>query len=273
MPSNFYNVRVNRVAEFQCSSDWYWIKEPGTTGQSSGFEGYDWNFNIWLITKGKGNIQTPHGAYKLIPGSCFILRGDETYSANHDPDNPLVVIAVHFDYLDHHGNIHIPVDTRLCRDLDSLGFFIRLVKRAENAHLQGKANEAAVWMQALLLEIDSQDQESKYSGYEQAQVKTIARVCSEIRANPGATYSVQSLAQTLHCSPRHFSRLFYKFQGISPQEFIVSARIDAARTLLRSSSQPISRIAEILGFSDTSFFSRQFKKRVSLSPLAFRKGR
>lgn len=265
-------VHVNNVAEFHCTPDWYWTKEPGHKGHTRGFKGYHWNFCLWFVLKGHGALESSLGQYSLRPGACFIFRGDERYSAHHDPARPLVTRSIHFDYLDETGAVHIPDQPHSFRKLESLVFFEALSQRIKAAWHQGKSDEANAWMRVLLLEIDQQDHELKFVGHEKEQAREVERICNEIRMNPGGTYHVREFAQHLHCSPRHCSRLFHKFQGVSPQEFIVNTRIDTARALLRSSSLSVTRIAEILGFSNVAFFSRQFKKKVSLSPQAFRKG-
>jgi AraC-like DNA-binding protein len=58
--------------------------------------------------------------------------------------------------------------------------------------------------------------------------------------------------------------------GISAGEYILNIRMEAARQQLRHSSLSVGEIADSLGFSDISSFSRIFKTRVGVSPSAFR---
>jgi len=59
--------------------------------------------------------------------------------------------------------------------------------------------------------------------------------------------------------------------GQTVTQMIARRRIDAAKKLLLSGNQPISEIAEIVGFSDYNYFTRIFKSFVGMSPRDFRK--
>ena len=70
------------------------------------------------------------------------------------------------------------------------------------------------------------------------------------------TVSVEDLAAQLHVSPEHFCRLFRRLQGMPPRAFITRTRIEAAQSLLLTSSHSITRIAELLGYESPFYFSR-----------------
>ena len=59
--------------------------------------------------------------------------------------------------------------------------------------------------------------------------------------------------------------------GIPLSEYVIAARLNRARFLLRETDQKLSRIAESLGYQDVSFFCRQFKNRTGYSPGQFRR--
>ncbi|MEM7332393.1 MAG: helix-turn-helix transcriptional regulator [Chloroflexota bacterium] len=83
---------------------------------------------------------------------------------------------------------------------------------------------------------------------------------------------LNDLATHLNLSMFHFSRMFRNTTGTSPYEYLIQLRIEeAAELLLKSNKLPISEIAHRIGFSDQSHFTRHFKKRFGLTPLAFRR--
>jgi len=55
------------------------------------------------------------------------------------------------------------------------------------------------------------------------------------------------------------------------QPFVIAARIDHARDLLALTPASIGEVAAAAGFSDIYYFSRLFKRRVGVSPSAFRR--
>ncbi len=71
----------------------------------------------------------------------------------------------------------------------------------------------------------------------------------------------------------HFRKLFKARLGISPWQYRVRRKLDAASALLQDKQRPISEIAERLGYSSAYEFSAQFKRYIGISPLFYREGR
>ena len=83
--------------------------------------------------------------------------------------------------------------------------------------------------------------------------------------------SLETLASLTFLSPRQFERRFRSLLHSSPTEFILKTRIDAAARLLVESKLSVTEIALRCGFYDNSHFTRQFKKKMGVSPTQFRK--
>lgn len=71
-------------------------------------------------------------------------------------------------------------------------------------------------------------------------------------------------------SEQYLCRLFKQTTGMRPMEYILKKRITAARSYLENTDMPISEIAVITGFNNTSYFYRNFKKFTGMSPLVCR---
>ena len=84
--------------------------------------------------------------------------------------------------------------------------------------------------------------------------------------------SLEQCAADAHLSLSRFAHLFREKMGISPHRFILSKRIDEAKELLRYSSMTISEIAKSVGFDDSSYFSRIFRKHTGHPPTDYRSG-
>jgi AraC-like DNA-binding protein len=86
----------------------------------------------------------------------------------------------------------------------------------------------------------------------------------------GAT-PLYEIAGACGLSVSHFSRAFHKSTGLAPHAWLLQARVESAKAMLRSGDAPLSTIARACGFADQSHFARVFTSRVGLSPGAWRK--
>ncbi|UVI29055.1 AraC family transcriptional regulator [Paenibacillus spongiae] len=81
--------------------------------------------------------------------------------------------------------------------------------------------------------------------------------------------SLQELAGLIERSPNYTLSLFKEATGQTPLAYMHRLRITAAKELLRSTSLTVKDISEHLGYYDTSYFYRMFKKSTGLSPSEY----
>jgi AraC-like DNA-binding protein len=93
----------------------------------------------------------------------------------------------------------------------------------------------------------------------------------EIEERPWEPFRVADRAREIGYSTDHYSRMFRRLTGQTPQAFQITRRVERARALLRETVLPIKEIAGMLGYADVFYFSRQFKAQTGQSPAAFRK--
>jgi AraC family transcriptional regulator, transcriptional activator of pobA len=82
--------------------------------------------------------------------------------------------------------------------------------------------------------------------------------------------TVHHIAETLHVSPSYLSGLLKVLTGQSTQQHIHGQLIDKAKEKLSTTNLSVSEIAYELGFEHPQSFSKLFKAKTNLSPLAFR---
>lgn len=82
--------------------------------------------------------------------------------------------------------------------------------------------------------------------------------------------SVEFYAEQLFVTPSYLTRIVKEASGESTRTIITNSVIIEARDLLLNSNLSIIQIAEELNFSDQSFFGKFFKKKMKMSPKAFR---
>jgi len=82
--------------------------------------------------------------------------------------------------------------------------------------------------------------------------------------------SVESLANTLGISPRHFARRFKKATGDSPLQYLQRIRIEAAKQRLEKTMDSLDEITQQVGYEDPNSFRKLFKKNTGLLPQEYR---
>lgn len=73
-------------------------------------------------------------------------------------------------------------------------------------------------------------------------------------------------------SEYHFIRRFKECTGMSPHRYKVKLLMEKAAELLSKTDMNVSEVAELLGYGDSLYFSRVFKKQHGVSPRRYRRG-
>jgi AraC family transcriptional regulator len=82
------------------------------------------------------------------------------------------------------------------------------------------------------------------------------------------TFTVEDMADRVGLSVAHFSREFKHSTGMTPWRFVISIRLDAARSAILKGCS-IGEAAVKFGFSDHAHLNRIFKQRYGMSPSTF----
>ncbi|MHA4739591.1 helix-turn-helix domain-containing protein [Dyadobacter sp. MSC1_007] len=82
--------------------------------------------------------------------------------------------------------------------------------------------------------------------------------------------TVSGMADELNISARYLTDLLKQETGKTALELIHLFLIGEAKNLLREGERNISEISQLLGFENTTYFSRLFKKEVGAAPNKFR---
>ena len=84
--------------------------------------------------------------------------------------------------------------------------------------------------------------------------------------------SLEAIATSIGMSKYHFCRLFRQEMGLTPWQYVIQQRIEAAKRLLANPQLSIAQISRRLGFSTQGQFTNFFRKHVGVSPKQYRQG-
>ncbi len=96
------------------------------------------------------------------------------------------------------------------------------------------------------------------------------RVIQHIHREFSSSITSQELADIAALSVSQFERRFGDSFGVSPRQYLLRIRIEAAARLLASTEQTVSEIAIACGFHDHAHLSKSFRKMVHVSPTQYR---
>lgn len=100
---------------------------------------------------------------------------------------------------------------------------------------------------------------------------TWRRVDDFIRSNLSAKLGVDRLAQVARMSPSHFTRSFRESSGQSPHQYVLAARVEAARQMVLHSDRPLAQIAQLSGFSSNSHMTYTLMRVLGSNPTEMRR--
>ena len=84
-------------------------------------------------------------------------------------------------------------------------------------------------------------------------------------------FAIENLCVAFHLSDRQLAAIFKKKHGCTPYAYYLRKKIELATAMLRNSSLPIDAIAGRLNFADRTPFTKQFQKKVGMSPERYRR--
>ncbi|MDR2154840.1 MAG: AraC family transcriptional regulator [Burkholderiaceae bacterium] len=96
------------------------------------------------------------------------------------------------------------------------------------------------------------------------------RIGEYVQASLSGPLRVEEMARHMGMNRIQFSRCFKMTTGTTPYQFVLEARVRAAKTLLTTSYQSLAEIAARTGFANASHFADVFQRLAHSSPSAYR---
>jgi AraC family transcriptional regulator, L-rhamnose operon transcriptional activator RhaR len=99
----------------------------------------------------------------------------------------------------------------------------------------------------------------------------LGRVVSHLEANYQRPVTVADLVRQANMSERNLLRAFHECLDTSPIAYLIRHRVLRGAELLAETDQRIGEVAAAVGFSDSGYFCRQFRRWMGTSPREYRR--
>jgi AraC family L-rhamnose operon transcriptional activator RhaR/AraC family L-rhamnose operon regulatory protein RhaS len=246
---------------------------------------------IVIITGGAGVHITGEDSYELETGDTFVIGGDRPHDyLNMDQ---LSLINILFDPTElpmsvgdlqslsgYHALFTLEPAWRSRHQFTSrlqlapaeIAETLRLVDKLDN-ELSARQPGFGVMAIAAFLELVTFHSRC-FSATRNPTSKSLIRIAETIahmRRNVAHAIALEELVVISGMSRTNYIRMFEATMGTSPINYLIGLRIEEASRLLRSTDRSITDIAFDVGFSDSNYFSRQFRKAHGQSPREYRR--
>lgn len=111
----------------------------------------------------------------------------------------------------------------------------------------------------------------KYLSVVQAHNTAIPKTLDYINAHFDEKLDLNALSALAGYSKNYYQHLFKSILGVTPQQYLLSVRIKAAKNLLSDPAVSLTEITYLCGFSSQSYFNYVFKSETDHTPLEYRK--
>lgn len=226
---------------------------------------------IEYVISGKGVVNTPNGTFYPTAGDSYFLRANEVHDFYSDPEDPMeklwvtVIGTLPPAMLDSYGL----TKSMLLPGIDTshyLSQMARIVKDSKE-DIDAMNTQCCIVFHRLCQFIHTN---LRPDNGEAAVPKNIVRLKNYIDFHLDEALTIEKCNSITYLSSSQTTRIFRKYYGMAPYEYLTSRRMQLAQELLRTSSYSIRDIAIQLGFQDQNYFSKYFKMKCGKSPTEFR---
>lgn len=124
----------------------------------------------------------------------------------------------------------------------------------------------------LLIEISTHYVELVRAGREEKHSLPIRRAIRYIHQHLYEACSLKDVATAIKINPSYLSALFKSETGVSLTHYVRDKKIAEAKGMLKDDGYSVSEVADMLGFSSVSYFSKVFRIVNFCSPQEFLRG-
>jgi len=226
---------------------------------------------VIICAKGRGVVRTECGEFSVGPGQLVVVPPHTPHAYWADADEPWSLWWIHLngtlvrEWIAITGaSAAAPVRT-IANPYEAISLIDEVIR-----HMQKDTTAASVLAASgtawhlLTLMAPGRPTGELSSG-------AVERSAEYLRLHFAEQLTVTDLAAMAGLSVSHFAAVFKKLVGQPVHGFQNDLRMSRARELLDTSTLPIAEIARLVGFDDSFYFARQFRRLHGQTPTGYRR--
>ena len=232
-------------------------------------------YGFVLLLSGSGHYRDARGLrHKVQPGDCIFIFPEFGHWYGPGPEEAWNEIFVAFDgpifkFLQDGGVLS---ETRPIVHIEDVNEWLTKLQacftEAKVTSLP-QATAQVAQLASLLAEVAAQ-QQSHAEPYS-PQSRWLPDMCAILEEDLSREIDKQRLAEASKTSYDMFRKRFHQLSGMSPAQYRMSRRMQAACAMLKQTTSSNQEIARSLGFCDDSHFCKNFKEKFHVTPRQYRK--
>lgn len=267
-------VSIEKLSKYESGSFlWHWHPEIELTLIEKGKMLYKVNTNSFFLHQGQalfGNSSTLHAGYMFQNQDC------EYISITFDPkliygyDNSIVYTKYVKPIIQNFSLSAIPFDLSAEWHQDIIQIIKEIIQIESEKCMTYELDIISKLEKFWKLLFLNNDKSSIETPYDKKSYDRIRDIISYIEANYASSLTLEDISESIHICRSECSRLFKKYMQISLFDFVSQYRIEKSIQYLTSTNFSIIEIAGLVGFNDSNYYAKVFRKHKGCSPTQYR---
>ncbi|WP_026263396.1 helix-turn-helix domain-containing protein [Paenibacillus sanguinis] len=232
------------------------------------------SFRYWafvMIADGSGDYRVGDGEkQEVTAGSWFCLYPGETfhYGPHKGGTWDEYYFTVEGERIEEWLNswLQQPALVKKAEVDDAIVSRMELMFMLIDSGIPSNLDRSALLLESLLYELMSQTDQVEAGNRGRFALKVIEDISNSIFTNPPP----EEIAARHHISVSTLRRIVHEYTGYPLNEFLHRLKAAEAKRILLNTELSVKEIGETLGYTDTFYFSRVFKRITGVSPRNYR---
>lgn len=229
------------------------------------------HYLLHFILNGKGKYYVNNKCYELKQGDGFLIFPSESTYYKADKEDPWEYCWISFDGYDAGTilkNCGLSKENLIFKDNNNGSFKENILALIHNYEINSN-NEYALLGQLYLCfssiyDLSDSKEKNTFESY-------VDKAIDYIYNNFSYDIKISDIAKYVGIDRTYLYKIFIREYNVSPQEYLISFRLNTAVNLLETTKMNITEISYSCGFRDTPTFYKHFKKQYNITPIQYRK--